>query len=135
MFHRVSLIGNLGGDPQLRYTPKGTPVASFNVATNRRWTDDNGEEHVVTTWFRVNAWGKLAEVCNEYLKKGRQVYVEGELIPDPETGGPRLWEGNDGKMHASFELRAFTVKFLGTRGNGSAEAPAEEPAAGEEEVF
>ena len=91
MFQKIMIIGNLGRDPELRYTPQGSPVCNFDVATNK----GKGDEQV-TCWFRVTAWGSLAENCNQYLAKGRQVLVEGELRPDPETGGPRTWTRNDG---------------------------------------
>ncbi|MDH4138332.1 MAG: single-stranded DNA-binding protein, partial [Anaerolineae bacterium] len=89
--------------------------------------------------FRVSAWGRTAEVCNEYLSKGQQVFIEGQLKPDPETGGPRLWTGNDGIARASFEVTAREVKFLGRRGEGVAMEPGvtlEEPPPeeGEEEL-
>ena len=115
--HRIQLIGNLGSEPEMRYTPDGTPVANFSVAVNRRWTDGAGAQKEETTWFRVAAWRRLAETCNEYLSKGRQVYVEGRLNPD-ENGGPRVWAGSDGQARASFELTAESVRFLGG-GNGS----------------
>lgn len=113
MYQRVMIIGNLGSDPELRYTAQGDAVTSFSVATNQKWTGKDGQPVEEVTWFRVSAWGKQAESCNQYLSKGRQVFVEGRLTPDRETGGPRLWEGKDGQSHASFELRAFTVQFLG----------------------
>ena len=115
MFHRVIIIGNLGTDPELRYTPQGTPVAHFNVATNRRWTNQDGTPGEETVWWRISAWGRLGETCNQYLSKGRQVFIEGELVPDPQTGGPRVWYDRDGQPRASFEVRARTVKFLGSR--------------------
>lgn len=136
MYHKVILIGNLGSDPQMRYTPEGVPVTTFSVATNRRWTNPDGSPGEETIWWRVTAWRKLAETCNQYLSKGRQVYVEGQMRPDPNTGGPRVWTGNDGTARASYEVTAFTVRFLGGRGEPM-EAPPEEgveepPAAGDE---
>jgi single-strand DNA-binding protein len=123
------LIGNLGNDPELRYTPSGQAVANFSVAVNRQWTDNNGEVHEETAWYRVAAWGRLAETCNQYLSKGRQVLVEGRLVVDPETGGPRIWTDQNGKARASFEINAFEVRFLGngngSNGRGSVEAEAE----------
>jgi single-strand DNA-binding protein len=116
MYHKVIIVGNLGRDPEMRYTPTGRPVTNFSVATNRRWTNEDGSPSEETTWFRVSAWGKLGEVCNQYLSKGRQVFIEGTLRPDSETGGPRIWTGNDGQSRASFEIVAQTVKFLGGRG-------------------
>ncbi|RME47240.1 MAG: single-stranded DNA-binding protein [Chloroflexi bacterium] len=112
----------------MRYTPSGTPVTNFSVAANQRWTDQQGELREETTWFRVSCWGKLAETTNQYLSKGRQVLIEGRLRPDPETGGPRVWTGNDGVARASYEVTALTVKFLGSpqdRGTTPFEAPAD----------
>ena len=119
MYQKVVIVGNLGGDPELRYTPQGDAVTSFSVATNRRWTGGDGQPAEETIWFRVSVWGKQAESCNQYLSKGRQVLVEGRLTPDRETGGPRVWTGNDGRPRASFELRALSVQFLGGGGGGS----------------
>nr|BAL53181.1 single-strand binding protein [uncultured Chloroflexota bacterium] len=116
MFHTLIIIGNLGRDPEMRYTPSGQPVTSFSVATNRRYTAANGEQVEETLWFRVTTWGKLAETCNQYLKKGSKVLVEGRLTGDPRTGGPRIWNGQDGQPRASFEVTAQTVRFLSGRG-------------------
>ncbi len=117
MYQKMTIVGNLGGDPQMKYV-NGTPVTTFSVATNRKWNNPDGSQGEETTWFRVTAWRRLAETCNQYLSKGRQVLVEGELKPDPQTGGPRIWTGNDGVPRASFELTARNVKFIGGRGNG-----------------
>lgn len=125
MYQRLTIIGNLGQDPQMRYTSDGTPVTNFSVATNRRWTNADGSQGEETVWFRVTAWGRQAEVCNEYLEKGRQVLVEGRLTPDPETGGPRIWTDRNGNPRASFEVTARTVRFLGRAAAGPA------PGAGE----
>jgi single-strand DNA-binding protein len=134
MYQKLTIAGNLGQDPEMRYTPDGTPVTNFSVATNRRWTTADGSEGEETVWFRVTAWRRMAEVCNEYLEKGRQVLVEGRLRPDPETGGPKVWTDRNGNPRASFEVTAQTVKFLGrsTGGNGSS-GPGGPPAAEEEE--
>jgi single-strand DNA-binding protein len=118
MYQKIIIAGNLGRDPEMRYTPDGTPVTNFSVATNRKWNNPDGTQNEETVWFRVTAWRQLAELCNQYLSKGRQVLVEGRLNPDRETGGPRVWTGNDGQPRASFELTALTVKFLGGRGEG-----------------
>jgi single-strand DNA-binding protein len=142
MYHKVIIVGNLGRDPEMRYTPDGTPVTNFSVATNRRWTSPDGSQGEETTWFRVTAWRRLAETCNQYLQKGRLVLIEGELKPDPATGGPRIWTGNDGVARASFEVTARAVKFLGGRGEvapaeaagGFEEPPAEAEAEEEEEI-
>ncbi len=124
MYHKIIIVGNLGQDPQMRYTQDGTPVTNFSVATNRRWNGQDGKPKEETIWFRVTAWRRLAETCNEYLKKGRQVLVEGRLKPDLETGGPRIWTGNDGAVRASYEVTAIAVPFLGSRGEASDDAPA-----------
>jgi len=131
MYHKVIIVGNLGRDPEMRYTPDGTPVTTFSVATNRKWTNQDGSQGEETIWFRVSAWRKLAEVCNQYLSKGRQVFVEGRLRPDPNTGGPRVYTRQDGTAGASFEIVADTVKFIGGRPEaadlGSADDTAEAP--------
>jgi single-strand DNA-binding protein len=117
-YHTLILVGNVGKDPEMRYTPSGQAVTSFSVATNRQYTANNGEQVKETIWFRVSAWGKQAEVCNQYLKKGSKVLVEGRLTPDPATGGPRLWTAQDGQARASFEITASTVRFLTSRSEG-----------------
>jgi single-strand DNA-binding protein len=123
MYQKIIIVGNLGRDPEMRYTPGGQAVTNLNVATNRRWTDKDGKPQDETIWFRVSVWGKQAEMCNQYLTKGRPVLVEGRLRSDPETGGPRIWTGNDGKPRASYEISAMTVRFLGGRGEAAAETP------------
>lgn len=132
MFQRIMLIGRLGRDPEMRYTPDGTPVTSFTVATDRRWTDANGQQQQRTIWFRVTAWRRLAEICNQYLTKGRLVFVEGEL------NEPRPFQGRDGEWRASLDVTARNVQFLGGRAEGAAEAgiPGEEEitAIDEEEI-
>jgi single-strand DNA-binding protein len=138
MYHKVIIVGNLGRDPEMRYTPDGTPVTNFSVATNRRWTNPDGSQGEDTVWFRITAWKRTAEVCNQYLQKGRQVLIEGQLKPDPATGAPRIWTGNDGVARASYEVTALNVRFLGGRGEAPpAEAPGgleEPPAEAEEEI-
>ena len=124
MYQSLTLIGNLGRDPELRYTPAGNAVTSFPLATNQRWTDREGNQKQSTTWFRVTAWNRLAEICSQYLQKGRQVLVVGTLQSDPETGGPKIWTGKDGQPRASFEARAITVKFMGSE---RGETPEEKP--------
>src|SRR3990172_402162 len=99
MFHKVILVGNLGRDPELRYTPSGMAVANLNIATNEMWTDKSGEKKERTEWHRVVVWGKQAEVLNSYLSKGRQVYVEGSL----QT---RSWDDKSGTKRYSTEVRA-----------------------------
>ena len=117
MYQSIEIVGYLGRDPEMRYSPTGTPVTHFSVASNRRWSTDEGEASEETTWFRVTAWRALAENCNAYLTKGRQVFVEGRLQPDAETGGPRIWVGDDGIPRAQFEVTANRVIFLG-KGDG-----------------
>lgn len=124
MYQTIIIVGNLGRDPEMRYTPGGQAVTSFNVATNRRYTASSGEAVNETIWFRVSAWGKQAEICSQYLKKGSKVLVEGRLTADPNTGGPRIWNRQDGTMGASFEISASTVRFLSSRGETDEYAPA-----------
>ncbi len=126
MYQKVVIVGHLGSDPEMRYTPSGVPVTSFSVAINRRWTDNNGEPHEKTTWFRVTAWRTLAEQCNQYLSKGRLVLVEGEVEAS-------AWKDNEGQPRATLELTARSVRFLGSgRGNGNG-GPALAAAGGDEE--
>lgn len=123
MYHTIIIVGNVGRDPEMRYTPSGQAVTSFSVATNRQYTNNNGEMVKETIWFRVSAWGRQAETCNQYLKKGSKVLVEGRLTADQNTGGPRVWTGQDGQPRASFEVSASTVRFLSSRGESEAGAP------------
>lgn len=111
-YNTIILVGNLGKDPEMRYTPSGQAVTNLSVATNRQYTGSDGQTVKETTWFRVSVWGKQAETCNQFLKKGRMVLVEGRLVPDPKTGGPRIWQGQNGPG-ANFEVSANTVRFLG----------------------
>ena len=115
MFQTIIIVGNVGRDPEMRYTPAGQAVTSFSVATNRQYTNNSGETIKETIWFRISAWGKTGETCNQYLKKGSKVLIEGRLTADPATGGPRVWTGQDGSTRASFEVSAQTVRFLSTR--------------------
>jgi len=119
MYHTLIIVGNVGKDPEMRYTPSGQAVTSFSVATNREYTTGNGEKVKETIWFRITTWGKQAEVCNQYVKKGMKVLVDGRLTPDKATGGPRVWQKNDGSPAASFEVTAGTVRFLSSRGETS----------------
>jgi len=136
VYHHILIVGNLGRDPEMRYTNSDTPVTSFNVASNRQYTKD-GEKVKETTWFRVSVFGKQAEPCATYLKKGSAVLVEGRLSPDPETGGPKVYEKKDGDYGASFDVIANTVRFLSSRGEGSAtstDTASNPPAAQEEDI-
>ena len=116
--NKVMVIGHLGRDPEMRYTPSGRPVTSFSVVTTRAWTSAEGERHEESEWFNVVAWGNLAEICNQYLTKGQQVYVEGRL----QTRG---WEDEQGKKHYRTELVASEMIVLGERRNniGAPTAP------------
>ena len=106
--NKVMIIGRLGRDPEMRYTPSGRPVTTFSVATSRSWNTSEGERRSETEWFNIVAWGSLAEICNQYLVKGQQVYIEGRL----QT---RSWEDNDGKKHSSVEVVANEMIMLGDR--------------------
>ncbi|PWB56019.1 MAG: single-stranded DNA-binding protein [Anaerolineales bacterium] len=132
---KCEIIGRLGTDPEMRYSPSGQPVTNFPVATNRKYKNAAGQTVKETTWFKVSAWGKMAEACNSYLHKGSLVYVEGRLIADPSTGSPRIWDRQDGTPAASFELHADTVDFLDSK-NGDANGHAEQlaPASSENEI-
>ena len=103
--NRMTIIGNLGSEPEMRYTPSGRPVTSFSVATNWRYTTSDGERKEETEWFTIVAWSKLAEQCNQYLTKGRLVYIEGRLRM-------HSWEGQDGQRRFRNEIVADRVKFL-----------------------
>lgn len=129
MHHEIEILGNLGRDPEMRYTPSGQAVTNFNVATNRKYTTSGGDEVKETIWFRVSTWGKTAEACNQYLKKGSGVFVKGRLIADSDTGGPKIWTRQDGSAAASFEVNAQNVRFL-PRSNGGNSGEYEEPAGG-----
>jgi single-strand DNA-binding protein len=113
MFSKTIIVGHLGRDPELRYTSGGQSVCSFSVATSRSWTDQNGQPQEKTTWFRVTAWGKLGELCNQYLSKGRLVLVEGEVDAS-------AWSAQTGEPRASLELTARNVRFLGGRDGAGA---------------
>lgn len=119
-YQKITIVGNLGRDPEMRYTPGGQAVTNFSVATNRQYTASSGERIKETTWFRVSAWGRQAETCNQYLSTGSQVLVEGRMTPDKDSGGPRVWTRQDGSSAASFEVTAERVVFLSGRGDGAA---------------
>jgi len=120
VYQKIIIVGNLGRDPEMRYTPDGTPVITLSVATNRKWTNSDGTPGEEATWFRVTAWRKTAEAAAKYLSKGRQVLIEGRLKPDPQTGGPKIWQRRDGTSGASYEVTADTIRFLGQRGETTA---------------
>lgn len=105
-FNKITVVGNLGRDPELRYTPQGTPVCSFTVATNEKRKDKAGESQDVTTWFRVTLWGRQAETASQYLTKGRPIYVEGRLRMEE-------WTDRDGKQRYTLEVHATDMQFIG----------------------
>ena len=115
-FNKIILVGNLGRDPELRYTPQGTPVCSFSVATNEKRKDRAGETQDLTTWFRVTLWGRQAETASQYLTKGRPIYVEGRLRVEE-------WTDRDGKQRYTLEVHATDMQFIG--GGRADEATAE----------
>jgi single-strand DNA-binding protein len=132
-FHTIIVVGNLGRDPEMRYTPSGKPVTSFSVASSRSYNNPNGEKVEETIWFRITAWDKQAETCNQYLRKGSKVLVEGRLVPD-KNGGPRIWTKQDGTSGASFEITASTVRFLSSRGEGGGGEPLDDHQAEGDEI-
>jgi single-strand DNA-binding protein len=136
MYHTIIIVGNLGRDPEMRYTPSGQAVTNFNVATSRQYTASDGTLVKETIWFRVSAWGKQAETSNQYLRKGSKVLVEGRLVPDMATGGPRTFTRQDGTTGAAFEVSAATIRFLSSRGEVEGELPTGETggASGEDDI-
>lgn len=132
--NKVILVGNLGADPEMRYTPSGAGVCELRLATNESWTDKSGQKQERTEWHRIVVWGKRAELCAKYLSKGRQAYVEGRLRT-------RSWDDKDGNKRFTTEIVATDVQFLGggggggSRGGGSDYPPPAEPDAGYENNF
>ncbi len=106
--NKVMIIGHVGRDPEMRYTPSGRPVTTFTVATNRSWNSADGEHHARPKWFNVVTWGSLAEVCKQHLVKGQQVYIEGRLQS-------RRWEDAENTRHTSVEIVANEMMILGER--------------------
>ncbi len=125
-FNKITVVGHLGRDPVLRYTPQGTAVCDFSVATSERRGGGGGDSQDITTWFKITLWGKQAEVANQYLSKGKQVYIEGRLRQTEYTD-------REGMKRTSLEVNATDIQFLGTRGEdgaaGTSAAPASRPAA------
>ncbi len=107
--NRVQLIGNLGKNPEVRYTANGSAVANFSLATNESWVGKDGQKNERTEWHNIVAWGKLGEICGEYLSKGRQVYIEGKLTT-------RAWEDRDGNKRYTTEIKAENMIMLGGQG-------------------
>jgi single-strand DNA-binding protein len=116
--NKVMIIGHLGHDPEMRYTPSGKPVTTFKVATSRTWNSTDGERHTETEWFSVVTWGNLAEICKQYLTKGQQVYIEGRL----QT---RRWEDSEGTKHTSIEIVANEMMILGERREAGSSQPSD----------
>jgi single-strand DNA-binding protein len=127
MYQKITLVGNLGRDPEMRYTPTGQPVTNLSVATNYTFTNNNGERVKETTWWRVSVWGKQAEACSNYLQSGSKVLVEGRVRPDRETGGPRIYTRQDGSAGSSFDVNASRVVFLSSRGEDQGAYQVSEP--------
>jgi single-strand DNA-binding protein len=125
--NKVMLIGNLGRDPEMRYTPSGKPVTSFSIASSRSWVSSDGERREETEWFNIVAWGTLAEICNQHLSKSQQVYVEGRL----QT---RSWEDDNGQRHFRTEVVANEMIILGPRSGYYADSGANQ-AHTDENVF
>jgi single-strand DNA-binding protein len=128
MYQKTIVIGHLGSDAEMRYTPSGVPVTSFSLATNRRWTNQNGEQQEKTTWFRVTIWRKQAETAAQYLKKGQLVLVEGDVEA-------RAYNDRDGNPRASLDLTATNWRFVGSSGRGEGSSVADEPGAAHAEEF
>lgn len=130
-FNKIILVGNLGRDPELRYTPQGTPVCSFTIATNERRKDKAGENQDVTTWFKITLWGRQAETAAQYLTKGRPVYIEGRLRVEE-------WTDKDGRQRHTLEVNATDMQFVGGRGDETtpqrSEQTASRPETSEAEV-
>lgn len=112
--NKVMIIGHLGRDPEMRYTPSGRPVTTFTVAVSRSWNTADGERRTETEWFNIVAWGNLAEICKQYLYKGQQVYIDGRL----QT---RRWEDKEGQKHTSVEVVANEMMMLGDRRDSSSQ--------------
>lgn len=125
MYQHVVLIGNLGSDPEMRYTPTGVPVTNFSLAVNRRWTSQDGQPQEKTNWFQVTTWRRQAELVNQYLAKGRRIMISGEI------DGARPWMDRDGNQRATIEITARDIKFLDNR---SPEAEAAATDAGVQET-
>jgi len=133
-FNKIIIVGYLGRDPEMRYTPQGTAVCNFSIATTEKRRDKAGDNQEVTTWFRVNAWNKLAELANQYLSKGKQVYVEGRLRQDEYTD-------REGNRRQTLEVTATEIHFLSPRGEGQSgfDAPTDDrspapPSSGDDEI-
>ena len=118
--NKIIVIGNLGRDPEMRYTPNGQGVTSFSVASSRRYTTSAGEQREETEWFNCSAFGRLADTCNQYLTKGKQVYVEGRL-------SSRTYQTQSGETRHSNDINVTDIQFLGQRGESNSQGPTPEP--------
>lgn len=124
MYQRLILEGNLGADPEMRYTEKGTAMTRFPVATN-----EGSRDNEITIWWNITVFAKQAEACNQYLKKGRTVLIEGRLNPDKTTGSPRVYQKNDGSYGSAYDVTADRVRFVSRSdgGGGGYNEPQQEP--------
>lgn len=123
--NKVILIGNLGADPEVRFTPSGQAVANFRIATSESWNDKSGQKQERVEWHRIVVWGKLGEVCGQYLAKGRQCFIEGRL----QT---REWTDKEGKKNYTTEVVANNVQFLGSKGEGAGAGAGRRPGGAED---
>jgi single-strand DNA-binding protein len=123
MYQQITIVGNLGSSPDMRYTSSGVPVTNFSVAVNKKWTSQDGQRQEKTTWFRVTAWRQLAEIASQYLTKGRQVLVVGELEE------PDVWTDRNGNQRATLEITANVIRMLGSRDDAMGGGGAAQPAA------
>jgi single-strand DNA-binding protein len=119
-FNKITIVGYLGRDPEIRYTADGTPVCSFTVATTERKKDKSGDFQDHTTWFRITAWRRLAEIANQYLSKGKQVYIEGKLSQTE-------YQDRDGNTRTALEVQCSDLQFIGARGDESPAHREEKP--------
>jgi single-strand DNA-binding protein len=127
--NKLEVIGNVGRDPEMRYTPSGQAVTSFSLASNRKYKSSTGEDVKETVWVKCSAWGKIAETLNQYVHKGDKLYVSGQLVADKVTGGPRIWQRKeDGSSAASFEITVREFEFLTSKGEGGPGDPTDEDA-------
>jgi len=125
MYHRLEVIGHLGNDPEMKYLANGKPVTKMSVATTRKYTKDDGVSVDETIWFRISVFGKQAEHCNTYLRKGRLVFVEGHLQADV-NGSPKIFSRKDGTAGSSYEIIANNVKFLSSNDRPPTDSPSNE---------
>lgn len=117
MYDSTTIVGNVGRDPEMRYAPSGDAVTSFSLATNKSYTNKAGDKVKTTKWFRVTVWGKRAETVAQWVHKGDTVLVEGELIADADTGGPKIFKKNNGMAGCNFEITANNVRFIKLKNN------------------